>query len=215
MNVNCLDGTPAEAQAWDRYVAQSSQATSDHLWGWRRVLSEAFGFCPHYLGAQEGERLVGILPLFVIPRGFGRSAISSIPFGNYGGICADSPEVAEILLQKAKDLSHRLRCDYLELRHRTPLPDSTLNPQDLHSRFVFPLNGDSQDHFRKLGTAHRTKIRKATQMGLQVVSSPDVGSLYPVHLHTAQRHGTPCFPRRYFDLILREFYDKVQIHLSF
>ena len=213
MDVTYLNESPAEAQAWNRYVDQSASATSDHLWEWRRVLSGAFHFRPYYLGAWEGDRLVGILPLFLVPRGFGRSALSSIPFGNYGGICADSEEATQALLQKAQELLRQLRCEYLELRHKSPLPLPGLSHQQLHSRFVFPLNGNPEQHLRDLGNAHRKKFQKATRNGLSVVSSRDVQQFYPVHLHTAQRHGTPCFPRSYFQLILREFSDKAKAHL--
>ena len=213
MDVRCLNDTPAEVAAWNRYVDESDSATSDHLWEWRRVLSEAFNFRPYYLGAWEGDRLAGILPLFLVPRGFRRSALSSIPFGNYGGICADSEEATQALLQKAKELLLQLRCEYLELRHKTPLPISSLSHQQRHSRFVFPLSGNPAHHFRDLGSSHRNKLRKATQKGLNVISSLDVRQFYPIHLHTAQRHGTPCFPRRYFELIVREFSNKVRVHL--
>ena len=214
MDVRLFNDTPADAQAWDAYVAKHEGATSDHLWGWRRILSKAFGFRPYYLAAIDGGSVAGILPLFHIPRGFGRCALSSIPFGNYGGICADSQVSATALLDQAKGLLHRLKGTYLELRHKTGLPGHSLSPQSLYSRFVFPLTADPALHFQQVGSSNRNKIKKSARRGLRVVSSLDVDQLYPVHTDTARRQGSPCFPRRYFEGVVREFSGKVQIYVA-
>lgn len=212
MQVKTFGGDPMEARQWDEFVARNEQATSDHLWGWRRILSESFGYRPIYLGAIEGDRLTGILPLFLIPRGFRRVALSSIPFGNYGGICADSKEAALALLHEAKELLHREKADYLELRHQVPLPDKTLQPQRLYNRFRLPLTGDPEIHFRQLNSTSRKRITRSVHTGLRLVVSRDVGLLYPIHLHTFRRLGSPCFPRRYFELILEEFPGSTEIY---
>ncbi|MBI3320229.1 MAG: GNAT family N-acetyltransferase [Candidatus Omnitrophica bacterium] len=205
MRVRAFQDIPADARDWDAYVATHERATSDHLWGWRRVLSEAFTFRPYYLGAIEGGRLAGILPLFQVPRGFGVSAFSSIPFGNYGGICADSDGAACVLLEAAKELVHQTAGAYLDLRHRVPVSDGGLAPQRLYSRFTLPLLGNPALHWRQLGSNNRKKLSKARRLGLRIVTSREAGWLYPIHAHTARRLGTPCFPRRYFELILEQF----------
>ena len=92
MHIERLEPTENNAAIWDAFVDRHPDATSDHWWGWRRVLSGAFGFEPHYLAAfNDQQQLAGILPLFKIPRGFGRCALSSIPYGNYGGIAPTRP----------------------------------------------------------------------------------------------------------------------------
>ncbi|MBI4003950.1 MAG: FemAB family PEP-CTERM system-associated protein [Candidatus Omnitrophica bacterium] len=211
MDVRLFQDTPVDAEGWETYVRSCDHATSDHLWGWRRVLAGAFGFHPHYLGAVDGDRVVGILPLFRIPHGWGRCALSSIPFGNYGGICADSDDAARVLLEAAKERLDRMKGTYLELRHRTPLPDGALRPQRLHSRFVLPLAGDAALLFQALGSNNRNKVNRAMRLGLRVVASQDVNRLYPIHVRTAHRLGTPCFPRRYFELIVEEFAAAVEM----
>ena len=205
MRIRLFDETPAEAASWDAYVLSQPQATNDHLWAWRRILSGAFGFNPYYLGALEGERLVGLLPLFQIPRGWGRSALSSIPFGNYGGLCADSDDAARALLGEAKALLGALGGRYLDLRHRWPFADGGLREQSLYRRFTLPLLSDPALHLQQMGQNNRKKISRAKRRGLRVVVSRDARQLYPIHAQTARRLGTPCFPRRYFELILEQF----------
>ena len=212
MDIRRFDDTPADAQAWEAYVARCPQATSDHRWGWRRVLARTFGFTPHFLAAVAGEQVHGILPLFEIPRGFRRIALVSIPFGNYGGICADSPAATAALLAAAKELLAARRGAYLELRHRVPLAEATLRQSThQHSRFVLPLASDPAIHARRMGQNNRSKVHRAVRRGLRTVLSQDVGRLYPIYVHTARRQGTPCFPRRYFEEILRTFGDTTRI----
>ena len=211
MDVRFCSETRAEAEAWDAYVAASPAATSDHLWGWRRVLLETFGYRPYYLSAVDGGRVVGILPLFRIPRGLGRYALSSIPFGNYGGICADSPAVFTALLDAAKQLLGDLQGEYLDLRHRTPVPNGDLQPQRAYSRFTLPLLGEPALHLQALGSNNRKKLSKARRTGLRLVCSRDMEPLYQIHTHTMRRLGTPCFPRRYFELILEQFSDRAAL----
>ena len=212
MIVRLFEENIKDAEAWDNYVHRSSETTTDHLWAWRRILRGAFGFKPYYLAAiDETDEVVGILPLFRVQRNFGQCALSSIPFGNYGGVCADSKEISDLLLRSAKELLFRIKGTYLELRHRSPVSDESLHEKNLYHRFRFPLNGDPQKHFREIGRNNRAKINKATQKGARVIISRDVNKMYPVHAHTARRLGTPCFPRRYFELVLESFPDSSEI----
>ena len=213
MDVRLLSETPEHEAAWDAFVARQNHTTSDHLWGWRRILQSTFGFDPFYLAAMQGSELMGILPLFRIPRGFGKWALSSIPFGNYGGICADSEEVAERLLDEAKRILARTRSAYLELRSRRPLDNGTLQPQSLYSRYSFPLHGDIDKHAQQLGGSNRNKINRAIKQGLRVITRYSADEIYLIHSHTTRRLGTPCFPKRYFALILETFKGKAEVCL--
>lgn len=213
MDVRLLSETPQHEAAWEAFVARHDHATSDHWWGWRRVLQGAFGFQPYYLAAMQGQEMVGILPLFRIPRGFGKWALCSIPFGNYGGICSDSEEAAERLLDEAKRVLVRTRAAYLEFRSRHPLNDRTLRPQTLYSRFIFPLHGDIDKHAQQLGGSNRNKINRAIKHGLKVTHRHSADELHPIHTQTTRRLGTPCFSKRYFDLILKTFTDKAEVCL--
>src|SRR5262249_59327151 len=71
-----------------------------------------------YLTARLDRRIVGVLPLVQInSRVFGRS-LTSLPFVNYGGIVAESPEARDALLQAAAAVARAGRCSPVELRHR-------------------------------------------------------------------------------------------------
>lgn len=212
MDVRRCEETPVDVAAWEAYVAGHPHSTSDHQWGWRRILERAFGFTPHYLAAIEAEHVVGVLPLFRIPRGWKSRAFSSIPFGNYGGICADTPEAAEALLQEAKRIVREAGARYLDLRHQAPMADEELQLQSLYHRFSMPFPSDPDQHLKALGANNRKKLSRTRRLGYRVAASRDVEALYAIHLHTTRRLGTPCFPRRYFEGVLEEFGERAEIH---
>ena len=212
LRVATWSGSDGQAAAWDAFVERHPHATSDHWWGWRRVLQEAFGFASHYLTAVESGMVRGVLPLFVVPRGFGRSALVSIPFGNYGGVCAETVAAEDALVRAAERLLQEVGGDYMELHQRASMTHPLLQPAPhRYSRFVVPLTGDPRDYLRHIGANNRKKLNQAERRGMTTELSRDVGPLYAIHLDTTRRLGTPCFPWRYFELILEVFGERADI----
>src|SRR5215472_10617918 len=101
---------------WDDFVRAHQEGTFFHLWGWREVLQRNFGYEPYYLSVEEGGRIQGLMPLFLVRSLlFGKSFVT-IPLGVYGGPIADC-EIAEMaLLQTAKQLVKTHNARYLEIR---------------------------------------------------------------------------------------------------
>ncbi|MCK5012755.1 MAG: GNAT family N-acetyltransferase [Candidatus Omnitrophica bacterium] len=211
LSIRILEDNLNNGEIWSEYVYARPEATLDHCWEWRRVLERSFGFKPYYMGVFQSDRLTGILPLFHVPRGFGRSALVSIPFGNYGGICADSADSAIALLDEAKRLTEDLKCVYMELHHKEPIDSEELQSVDHRRQFSLQLNGSVETIFNSLKKTIRKKIRYAAKHGVTVHSSRDTGFLYKIHPDKFWRLGTPCFPRAYFDLTLKHFGERAEI----
>jgi hypothetical protein len=67
-----------DAQSWDDFVHACAAGTFFHLSGWKRVIERAFGHQTHYLVAERGGAVTGVLPLTHIrSRLFGSSLISN------------------------------------------------------------------------------------------------------------------------------------------
>lgn len=214
MQVRLFHNNPNDAQLWDDFVREFPGATSDHLWGWREVLTKSFRFREaYYLGVMREEKVTGVLPLYCVPDGFRGRQLISIPFANYGGICAEDSQTAETLVQAAGNLARQIRCAQVELRHLKPqqIKGTSSQPSTKHSRFFLSLTNDEDAQFIKLGQNLRSKVRRAKKRGLRSFVSRDVRQLYPVYTHTSKRQGTPCFPRSYFEEILRVFSEDSEI----
>jgi len=109
--------TTSGGREWDAFVDQASGAMVAHSWAWREILAEAYGLRSIYLAAFEGPRMTGVLPLALTEsRLFGRHLVS-MPFLDYGGVCADgSPAAERALVEEAMGLADRERA-VLQLRN--------------------------------------------------------------------------------------------------
>ncbi|MHC4984369.1 MAG: FemAB family XrtA/PEP-CTERM system-associated protein, partial [Planctomycetota bacterium] len=92
---------------WQEYVRRCSSATVFHLLQWSRAVVEAYGHRPCHLTAWQTGQLVGVLPLFLVKSLLVGRVLVSVPYATYGGVLADRPEIAEALVEAAKDLCRR------------------------------------------------------------------------------------------------------------
>ena len=92
--------------AWDTYVLQQAQATHYHLSGWGRIIERVYGYPSLYFTAWDGEALRGILPVVILGGLFRRKSLVSMPYLDYGGICADTPEITQALYRAVAVYHH-------------------------------------------------------------------------------------------------------------
>ena len=102
MAFSILPDNSIDAKQWDAFAASAPGATLYHLSGWKAVIEDTFSHSTFYLSAvDDSSRIVGILPLAQLKsRVFGNMLVS-LPFFNYGGVCASSEEVRRGLLDGA------------------------------------------------------------------------------------------------------------------
>ena len=48
---------------WEEFVHRCPDATFFHRIGWRDIIEQCFGHTTHYLLAERGAQIVGVLPL--------------------------------------------------------------------------------------------------------------------------------------------------------
>ncbi len=203
--------TDAHAPEWDAFVTGHPAATGYHVWAWRRIFSGTFGHESLYLLAREHTRIVGVLPLvFIRSPLFGRT-LTSLPFLNYGGVVADDDAVAARLVDEAAALAQARGCAHVELRHigrRLPQLPVRQHKVTMHLALVPPV-------WEGLDRKVRNQVRKAQKSGLTV----DRGGLelvedfYSVFTRNMRDLGTPVYPRRLFEDVLRTFADRAALHV--
>ena len=57
------EGDTAQAARWDAFVLQCPDATFFHRSGWQTIIREVFRHETHFLYAESGGQIVGVLPL--------------------------------------------------------------------------------------------------------------------------------------------------------
>ncbi len=192
----------ADRDAWTAFVAQCEQATLFHRIEWKAVMERVFGHRTHFLLADQGGLVTGVLPLAeVYSRLFGHSLVS-LPFCVYGGAAASSAAAAHALHARARELAADLNVSHLELRNRVPT-EADWPRQDLYETFRKPLLAGEEDNFKALPGKRRNMIRKAEKAGLKAALDGSVDRFYRLYTRNVHRHGTPPVSRGYFEEVAR------------
>ena len=195
---------------WEAFVERSPQACFSHRIGWRELIERCFGHRTHYLMAERGGELVGVLPLAVVRSLFFGSALVSLPFFHVAGVAADDEEAAQALQGSAEALGRIIGVDHLELRN--PVPRAPLWPrQALYAGFRKALSPDPEANLQAIPRKQRAMVRKGIKNGLTSQIDAGVERFFPLYAESMHRHGTPPLPRGYFTMLLEVFGADAQV----
>ena len=115
--------------------------------------------------ASRNGSIEGVLPLVLFRSAlFGRFAVS-LPFVNYGGVCAEDDEVAQALVAKASSVAEKRGLSHVELRHTERLvPQLPARTHKVTMRLM--LGDDPARMWEGLDRKVRNQVRKAEKSGL-------------------------------------------------
>jgi len=198
---------PADHGRIDGYVRAHPAGTPFHLTAWNEAVARGCRQKSHYLLAERGERLAGVLPLGEVHSPlFGRALVSA-PFAVGGGIVADDGDALALLADGAWAMARRLSCPSVELRGGM-LPAAWAASETTYAGFARPLAADDEAELAAIPRKQRAEVRKALGLGLSVetgTSAADRAAHYAVYAESVRNLGTPVFPRRLFDAVLDAF----------
>jgi FemAB-related protein (PEP-CTERM system-associated) len=190
---------------WDGFVRASKSGSPFHLVAWKRAVEAAFGHRPHYRMAVRGAGVEGVLPLFEVRGLFGGRALVSVPYGVYGGICADAPEAREALLADATTLARHLGARYVELRHRAG-QEMDLPTKSLYVTFARSISASEEANLEDIPRKQRRMTRQGARFGLRSeIGKQHLDAFYDIYAASVHQLGSPVFPRRLFHALAAEF----------
>jgi len=195
----------ADAARWDAYVLQHPRATFFHQTGWKRTLEAAFSYRSHYLLAERGGAVCGVLPLFGCRSIKGKLSLYSLPHTVYGGPVGDDADCEQALLDAARALGTSLGARSIELRNRhTSLLD--LPPVEGFVTFEKELPETVEGVRPTLPKKAREAVNQATKRHkLECDLEGGLDEFYDLLASSYLHLGTPVFPRRFFEAMVREF----------
>jgi FemAB-related protein (PEP-CTERM system-associated) len=195
---------PRQCARWDAFVQACPQASFFHRAGWQQVIREVFRHDTHFLYAEAGGEIQGVLPLAQVnSRLFGHS-LTSLPFAVYGGVAAVNEAAATVLEDEAQRLARQLGADHLELRN-VQRRHSDWPLQDLYVTFRKEILPREDDNLLAIPRKQRAMVRKGIKNGLTSHIDADVDRFFAVYADNVHRHGTPAMPRRYFQALMKTF----------
>jgi FemAB-related protein (PEP-CTERM system-associated) len=214
-----LAGTSVrEARREDRariqaYVAARPGAGLFHRPEWSEAVERGCGQRAHYLLAEEGGAIVGILPLTAVRSPLFGSALVSSGFGVGGGIVADSEAAAERLAEAAWRLAEQSQCPTLELRGG-PVPRGFQAKTGVYANFARELPQGEEAILKLIPRKQRAEVRRAQGFGLTASvgrSEADLETHFRVYGESVRNLGSPVFPRSLFREMLEAFGDDADI----
>ncbi|HEU4627859.1 MAG TPA: FemAB family XrtA/PEP-CTERM system-associated protein [Steroidobacteraceae bacterium] len=187
---------PHDAERWNRFVLEHPEGTFFHRAEWMQVLKRAFGHRTHYLYAERGGQICGVLPLAEVKSAlFGHSLVST-PFCVYGGILAADAEAHSALELQACSLARELNVDYLEMRNRRR-SHTNWPSKDLYVTFRRPIDADPEKNMLAIPRKQRAMVRKGIQKNLTTEIDAGTDRLYAIYSESLRNLGTPVFSKRY------------------
>jgi len=202
LKVNVL--SDADLSRWDAFVESCSEATFFHRAGWKAVLERAFGHQTHYLFAEQGGVIVGLLPLAQVKSWLFGNTLASLPFCVYGGVIANNEKARTALLKAACELASQLKVDALEMRNIQP-SGQDWPTKHLYTTFRKEIDADPDVNMKAIPRKQRAVVRKGIKAGLTSESDTGWERLYRIYSESVRNLGTPVFSANYFK-VLREVF---------
>jgi CelD/BcsL family acetyltransferase involved in cellulose biosynthesis len=196
----------APQDAVSAFIAQHTDEPFYYQPTWLALLSRLYGYPVHTLETtDESGALTGFMPVMAVRSPLTGRRIVSLPFSDCCPPLATSDTAMNALMDQALALVRAERARYLEVRSGAlaaldARPDLTRN--DLYSRWVVPLERDTQVMWKRIKSSSQQPVKQARKAGVTVrvgASVADMDAYYHLHLLTRSRkHGMPAQPARYF-----------------
>ena len=200
--------------AWSEYVESSPNATIAHQIDWKNVIEKGIGHKPRYLLAIEENSIRGILPLVVVKTWWQSRYIISLPWIDYGGICADDLDTEKMLLDEARRITESEKAQFMELRS-VKASDHNLAIRQDKATFLLKLDSNPDKIWKNFNAKLRNQIRKSQKSGLSTEFGgiEKLRSFYKVFSYNMRDLGTPVWGFKFFKAILETFPSTAQLVL--
>jgi FemAB-related protein (PEP-CTERM system-associated) len=130
----------------------------------------------------------------------------SVPYFNYGGICADNEKITSELLEKTVNIAAENHVEHVELRHlQNRIADFPVKTAKVSVRLEIPKN--SEILWKSFSSKLRSQIRRPTKGGMysHFGREDELDGFYTVFSVNMRDLGTPVYPKEFFANILKQF----------
>jgi FemAB-related protein (PEP-CTERM system-associated) len=191
---------------WDEFVRAHADGSFFHLSGWKRVIERAFGHRTHYLIAERGGVVTGVLPLTHVKSLLFGSSLISNAFGVQGGPIAEDSDSLQRLEAEAIRLMEASSVPVLEVRGYSATRADWPSKKDLYASFRRSIEPSVEHNLKSVPRKQRAMIRKGIAHNLQSEIDDDIDRLYRIYSESVHNLGTPVFSKAYFRILREEFH---------
>lgn len=231
-NIEVHEAGDSDASRWDNYTALNKEGLAYHFFAWKKALESSYGFnCPYFL-AEQKSRICGILPTVHVHPPFRKGQLVSLPYCDVGGILADGPEIAKILLKYACQYAREHRVPSIEIRHPSHTTQETdsvsfdkksIISQPAHRstpgkvRMLFKLPDNSNALMASFKSKLRSQIKKPGRDGLifELGGIKLFKHFYPIFAENMHMLGSPVHSKNWLSCVLKYYGEKARCGIVF
>jgi len=207
VKIEAIETCPTDA--WDAFVRDHPDSTPFHTSAWHRVLRHGYGFPNKSLIATQDGDIAGILPLYLVRQPLGGRVLISAPQAVYGGALAKDVMVQSALEEQARAIAAQAGVAYLEIRGAGSVGE--WHSLSHYATFRKTLPRQTCEVLGSIPRKQRAEVRKGEKLGLTVEVDTTLDRFYPIYATSVHRLGSPVFPRRYAEGLMREFGEDCEI----
>jgi len=200
MGLNLEILNPLTHPGWDDLLTSFPEHSFFHTSAWAKVLSESYGFIPHYFVAFRENKIIGIQPLMQVRDIFGRKKAVSLPFSDFCEPLFIDRHDFNTTFDHIISIARKYDWQSIELRGGEQWLANKPFYDEMYTHEI-DLNPQSDSIFKSFTDTTRRNIRKAEKSGVIVrhESSLEATKLfYQLNCLTRRDHGLPPQPRKFF-----------------
>ncbi len=216
---------------WNQYVESNPTASLYHRAEWKKLINKVFGHECYFFYASsnspdenepegnetagnetaDNEKIVGVLPLVRLNSKLFGDFMVSMPYFNSGGAIANTLQIEQKLMAAANDFATKIGTGHIEYRDditRFELPARTEKVN-----MVLSLPGSEEALWKVFTSKLRAQIKRAQREDIQVKigGTECLRDFYAVFARNMRDLGTPVYGEKFFNEILRTFFENSKI----
>ena len=196
-----------DSLAIGEYIRRTEGSSFYHDFRWSSIIEESFFHKCHYLLCEGHDGIIrGVLPLVHMKSRLFGNFLVSMPYFNYGGICADSEESGDLLIGEAVRIAREVRAGHIEFRQERPLDNGfPVKTSKVSMRLSLPFN--TEELWKTFPSKLRSQIRRPQKSGMtaRIGREEELENFYHVFSVGMRDLGTPVYAKRFFRSILEKF----------
>ena len=199
-----------EYPLWNAYIESHEDGTLNHRAEWASLIKDALGQKPYYFVAKnEQGDIVGALPIINLKSFLFGNFMVSMPYFNYGGVVADSENIATQLVDAAIALANKLDVSHIQFRSSHANMSEQFHLSTHKVNMVLDLPETPELLGKAIGSKRRSQIKRPTREGVEhkFGGIELLDDFYEVFCINMRDLGTPVYSKSFFKHILETFKD--------
>jgi hypothetical protein len=201
---------PVHCSGWDDLLRTNPEYSFFHTSIWGKLLSDSYGYSPHYVASIDHHRISVLLPVMEVDSILtGRRGVS-LPFSDYCDPLIAEGIPFEPVMEWLIEHGHRAGWKTIELRGSEILFQGYA-PSSSYFRHVLELTENEERILSRFRDSTKRNIRKARKEGVTVRISRSLESMetfYRLNCLTRKEHGLPPQPFFFFRNLHRHILSK-------